>query len=82
MNRYALYAWPTSQQFIGNPDAILICPPEGDELELDSAYMVPDPEGDYVRTGFPESQRYQNGDGVLESYDGDVFVLAAAYDAA
>lgn len=82
MNRYALYAWSASQQFIGDPAAILICPPEGDELELDSAYMVPDPEGDYVLTDWPDCQRYQGEDGVLESYEGDVFVPATAYAAA
>lgn len=80
MNRYFLYTWPASQQFVGDPDAILICPPEGDEMELDSAYMVPDPEGDYVRTGFPESQRYEGTPGVLESYERDVFVPAKIYN--
>lgn len=86
MNRYDLVTWPESQQFIGDPDAILVFPDESKEDEigcfLDSAYMVPSPDGEYVRLEFPESQGREDDPGALESYDGDVFVPAAAYAAA
>lgn len=71
MNRYYLYTWPESQTFVGDGNAVLVIPPEGKETELESAYMMPDPDGDYTYVDFPDSQMYEGQKGVLGAYDLD-----------
>lgn len=94
MQKYTLYTWPDSQQFVGNPLCALVCPPddEVDPTRLDSSYMVPieiaDPaeaEKVYVKLGKAESQNWldktNNTDNVLFDYDGHAFVEESLYKA-
>lgn len=83
--RYSIVTWPESQPFVGNPDCILICPPETDidPTALDSAYLVPEkitgpiPTHEaYLRIPHPESQKWDemektgdNPDAVLHDYE-------------
>ncbi len=78
--RYELFTWPDSQEYVGRDGCILIMPPEDDEgCSLDSAYMVPEsvlghPVSDdraFVLVGFPDSQKYENEEGVFRFYDGE-----------
>ena len=79
MKRYSLYRWPDSQEFIGREDCVLVMPPQGSEVELDSAYMVPEPDGDYVLLDWPERQGLEDAPGSLSSYEGDLFVPVDVY---
>lgn len=63
--RYGISTWPESQEYVGNPECVLICPPETviDPTCLDSAYFVPEtitgrlePKHTYLRIPYPESQ--------------------------
>ncbi len=80
MNKtYTLELWPDSQQFIGRPGCILVKPSTGNELILDSAYLVPDATPDkhagYIRIGWPGSQDWDVFKEVLHDYDTpDAFV--------
>ena len=84
--RYGLVTWPESQDVIGVSGCYLVKPPKGEELELDSSYMVPLDEEDlkyntgYVKVEFPESQRYADMEDGLKKeecfrdYSNNVFV--------
>lgn len=63
--RYGISTWPESQEFVGNPECMLICPPATslDPTRLDSSYFVPESitgplesKHAYLRIPFPESQ--------------------------
>ncbi len=91
MEKYTLYTWPDSQEFIGNSLCSLVCPPENDDtLHLDSSYMVPitvaDPVGAekvYVKLDETESidwlDKTDDEDNVLFDYDGHAFVEESQY---
>lgn len=94
MQKYTLYTWPDSQEFIGNSLCSLVCPPENDDTHhLDSSYMVPitvaDPVGAekvYIKLTKVESQNWldktddeDNEDNVLFDYDGHAFVEESLY---
>lgn len=93
MQKYTLYTWPDSQEFIGNSLCSLVCPPENDDtLHLDSSYMVPitvaDPAGAekvYVKLDETESidwlDKTDDEDNVLFDYDGHAFVEESLYEA-
>ena len=69
MQTFNLYTWPESQTVMRRKGATLIIPPEGEELELDSAYMVPEKKGQYAYVDFPDSQNFEDEEGVLSAYD-------------
>ena len=88
-NNYTVVTWPESQDFIGNDECILICPPatDIDPTALDDAYLVPedligpiDAGEAYVRVPWPKSQRWDDAntedpDDVLRDYETqDVYV--------
>lgn len=91
--RYGLTTWPRSQDFVGNPECILVRP-NGDK-DLDSAYLVPEnikgPLDKYVdhylRIPYPESQEWNcmpKEYGILHDYRTkgtlkDAFVPASLY---
>lgn len=93
MEKYTLYTWPDSQEFIGNSLCSLVCPPENDDtLHLDSSYMVPitvaDPAGAekvYVKLDETESidwlDKTDDEDNVLFDYDGHAYVEESLYEA-
>lgn len=90
MERYHLYTWPDSQEFVGNDKCILIVPPKGKETEYDSSYMVPqeiDPyagedSDSYLAIAHPVSQAWADVPGVFTNYDDQtVFVPTILYDA-
>lgn len=93
MQKYTLFTWPDSQEFVSNPLCALVCPLENDDtLHLDSSYMVPievaDPAGAekvYVKLGKAESQNWldktDNTDNVLFDYDGHAYVEESLYEA-
>lgn len=82
MQRYSLYNWPDSQEFVGRDDCILI-DPEGDTY-LDSSYLVPvtDEEqfkdSDYVEVEWPDMQTLENDPSIafesLHNYTGRLFI--------
>lgn len=74
---YDLVTWPDSQPFIGDETCHLVLPPEGEETELDSAYMVPSENGEYEMLAWPDSQGREDEPGALSDYEGNVFVPAA-----
>ena len=92
-NRYGLVTWPESQEFVGNPDCILVAPPD-DDMDLDCAYLVPEDitgplaaGSAYVRLSWPESQGWDaapegaDKDDVLHDYDTmDAYVLETLYE--
>lgn len=94
MEKYTLYTWPDSQEFIGNELCFLVCPPEDedDPTRLDSSYMVPTdisaPVGSekiYVKLDEVESTNWtdktDDDDNVLFDYDGCAYVEESLYKA-
>lgn len=74
--RYDLVTWPKSQLFIDRTDCHPVDPETGaeEDEDYDGAYMVPRAAGEYVLACWPEAQRYQGREGVLEDYNGRTFV--------
>lgn len=67
--RYELYTWPESQEFVGRPGCVLVNPPETmiDTTALDSSYFVPEritgnirPGCAYIRIPYPDSQYWKD----------------------
>lgn len=93
MQKYTLFTWPDSQEFVGNPLCALVCPLENDDtLHLDSSYMVPievagpaEAGKIYVKLSKAESQNWldktNDEDNVLFDYDGHAFVEESLYEA-
>ena len=94
MQKYTLYTWPDSQEFVGNPLCFLVFPPDNevDPTRLDSSYMVPvtvaEPAGAekvYVKLNETESSGWHdmtdNEDNVLFDYDGHAYVDESLYEA-
>ncbi len=92
MQKYTLFTWPESQEFVSNPLCHLVCPLENDDtLHLDSSYLVPIEEADpvgkekiYIKLDEAESQKWLdmtgNEDNVLFDYDGHAFVEESLYN--
>lgn len=93
MEKYTLFKWPDSQEFVGNPLCALVCPLENDDtLHLDCSYMVPievaDPAGSekiYIKLNEAESQNWldkaDHTDNVLFDYDNHAYVEESLYEA-
>lgn len=93
MEKYTLFTWPDSQEYVSNPACILICPPvtDVDPTALDSSYMVPnsvytpaETERQYVRLEHPDNQDFNemldSNNRILHDYDGGTFVETTLYE--
>ncbi len=93
MQKYTLYTWPDSQEFIGNTLCFLVCPPDDEgSIHLDSSCMVPitiaEPAGAekvYVKLDETESNAWldktDSENNVLFDFDNHAYVEESLYEA-
>lgn len=93
MQKYTLYTWPDSEEFIGNSLCFPVCPPDDEgSIHLDSSCMVPitiaEPAGAekvYVKLDETESinwlDKTDDEDNVLFDFDNHAYVEESLYEA-